>query len=102
MMRAIGTSTITATQLGTAGSSAVVKKFTIEVYPSTGQPAPIPKVTVKAAARVITVTVTSGTASVTINGKAAKVGKNTVKVGVNTVLVRVNGSVVYLKNFTIK
>lgn len=101
-MRGIGTSTITATQLGTAGSTAVVKKFKIEVYPSTGQPAPIPKVSVKAVGHVITIAVTSGTATVTINGKPGKIGKNAVKVGVNTVLVRINGSVVYLKNFTIK
>jgi hypothetical protein len=102
VMRGIGKATVTATQLGTSSSASTVRKFTIEVYPATTAPAPIPKVTVKAATKSITVTVSAGKATVTIDGRPAKLGKNTVKAGVHTVLVRIDGKVVYLKNFTVK
>ena len=102
VMRGIGTSTITATQLGSATTGSTVRKFTIEVYPATTQPAPIPKVTVATGPLSITVKVSAGTAAVTIDGRPAKLGKNTVKAGVHTVLVRIAGKVVYLKNFTVR
>lgn len=102
VMRGIGASTITATQLGTATTTSTVRKFTIEVYPATTQPTAIPKVTVATGLSSITVKVSAGTATVTIDGRPAKLGKNTVKAGVHTVLVRIAGKVVYLKNFTVK
>lgn len=110
-VHATGTSTITATQAAAGDFATISKTFTVQVLAApvvkpTPKPTPTPvqkpslKVTV--AKRVITVSVIGATATATINGVKAKVGKNTVKAGKRTVQVKIAGKVVYKKTFTIK
>jgi hypothetical protein len=125
---AIGTTTISATQLpgGKYGQSNTAQA-PITVVAATAKPTPTPTpsapaaakptpapsatkasvvakpvVKVTAAKRVITISVKGTIATLTINGKAAKLGKNTVKVGANKVVVKVGTTVIYSKSFKIK
>lgn len=121
---AVGTTTITATQLpggkygqsnsaqGTLtvvaatpkptpkASASATPKPTPKPSTSTVAKKPIVKVTVKK--RVINVSVKGSIVTVFINGKKKKLGNNTVKAGANTVIVKVGTTKIFNKTYKIK